>query len=55
MPAKMPDGFARILTTTIRLSQAERDRLASVSEQRGTTVSNLVREGLFAIGALETA
>jgi hypothetical protein len=53
MPAKLPDGIARTLTTTIRLSQAERDRLAKVAAKRGTTISDLLREGLFAIGALE--
>ena len=53
MPAKLPDGIARVLTTTVRLSQAERDRLAKVAAKRGTTISRLLREGLFAIGALE--
>jgi predicted DNA-binding protein len=53
MPAKLPEGIARKLTTTIRLSQAERERLASVAATRGDTVSGLLREGLFAIGALE--
>lgn len=52
MPALKPAEKVRQITSTYRLSAIELRYVQKVAAERGTTVSDLVREGLRMQGAL---
>jgi hypothetical protein len=54
MPSPKPEGQARKVVSSYKLSPIEHSHLQKAAVERGVTVSQMVREGLRLQGALPT-